>query len=237
MNDTSGKNKLAYGYVFARGGSKGVPGKNIRPLVGKPLIEYAIGALRESRYVSRVIVSTDDEAIARAARDCGAEVPFMRPAELARDDSSELHAWKHALAEAKKEGVMPDIFVSAPATSPLRSPRDIDCAIEMLEDTGCDMVLGVTPSSRNPYFNMVSRGEDGRIAILMTPPDKIVRRQDAPPVYDITTVVYAARAEYVDRCEAAFSGDVRSIVIPPERSLDIDTLLDFAFAEFMLKRG
>lgn len=227
--------KLIYGYVFARGGSKGVPGKNIRPLAGKPLIAYAVEALAASRRVDRVIVSTDDVGIARAAAASGAEVPFMRPAELARDDSPELLAWRHALAEARGEGHSPDIMVSAPATSPLRSPGDIDDAIEMLLVTGCDLVLGVTPSSRNPYFNMVRRDEKGRVEVLM-PQAGLSRRQDAPPVYDVTTVVYAAKAEYVDRCESTLAGDVRSIVIPPERSVDIDTPLDFEFAEFLMRK-
>lgn len=228
--------KLVYGYVFARGGSKGVPGKNIRPLAGRPLIAYAVDALLESRYVDRVLVSTDDEEIARTAIACGAEVPFLRPAELARDDSKEVLAWRHALAEARGEGRAPDLFVSAPATSPLRNSSDIDDAVEMLIETGCDLVLGVTPSSRNPYFNMVSRDERGRVEILMNSPHSIARRQDAPPVYDITTVVYAGRVQYVDRCESLREGDVRSIVIPPERAIDIDTPLDFEFAEFLMRK-
>lgn len=228
--------KLIYGYVFARGGSKGVPGKNIRPLAGKPLIAYAIESLRGSRYMNRIIVSTDDEKIARVAMDCGAEVPFMRPAELAQDGSSELLAWQHALTQAGNEGRMPDIFVSAPATSPMREPDDIDGAVEMLIDTGCDLVLGVSPSSRNPCFNMVSRDENGRVKIVMTPAPKVVRRQDAPPVFDITTVVYAAKAEYVNRCKSILDGDVRSVIIPEERALDIDTPLDFEFAEFLMRK-
>lgn len=230
------KKKLVYGYVFARGGSKGIPGKNIRLLAGRPLISYAIEALRESRYVDRVIVSTDDGEIARVALECGAEVPFMRPAELAADNANELLAWQHALAEAGKEGQIPDIFVTAPATSPMRETGDVDTAIDRLIEAGCDLVLGITPSSRSPYFNMVSRDEAGRIKILMKPEKNVIRRQDASPVYDITTVVYAARAEYVNRCSSLLEGDVQSIVVPEERSIDIDTLLDFEFAEFLMQK-
>lgn len=227
---------LSYGYVFARGGSKGVPGKNIRPLAGRPLIAYAIDALKESRSVDRVIVSTDDGAIAAAALACGAEVPFMRPAELAADGASELLAWKHALAEAEREGRLPEIFVSAPATSPLRDVSDIDAAVELLLDTGCDMVVSVSPSARNPYFNMVRRDGDGRVSLLVRSDRPPARRQDAPPAYDMTTVVYAARPRYVLGCGALMEGDVRAVVVPEERALDIDTPLDFEFAEFIMER-
>jgi N-acylneuraminate cytidylyltransferase len=227
---------LCYGYVFARGGSKGIPGKNIKPMCGRPLIAYSIEALRESKYVDRVIVSTDDENIAGIAVECGAEVPFMRPAELASDSSPEVLSWKHALSEAKREGVMPDILVSASTTSPLRSPDDIDAAVEMLADTGADIVISVTPASRSPYFNLARRDESGRTRLFAELPGGVERRQDAPPVYDITTVVYVARSQYRMDCGSLMEGDVRSIVVPPERAADIDTQLDFDFAEFLIRR-
>jgi N-acylneuraminate cytidylyltransferase len=227
---------LCYGYVFARGGSKGIPGKNIKPMCGRPLIAYSIEVLRESKYVDRVIVSTDDENIARAAVECGAEVPFMRPAELASDSSPEVLSWKHALSEAKREGTMPDVFVSAPTTSPLRSPGDIDAAVDMLADTGADIVISVTPASRSPYFNMATRDESGRTRLFAKLPGGVERRQDAPPVYDITTVAYAARSQYIMDCGSLMEGDVRSIVVQAERAVDIDTQLDFDFAEFLIRR-
>ncbi|GHV54787.1 acylneuraminate cytidylyltransferase [Synergistales bacterium] len=228
--------EICYGYIFARGGSKGLPRKNILPLGGKPLIAYSIEALRESRYISRIIVSTDDAEIAETARNFGAEVPFMRPAELASDGAPELLAWKHALHEAEREGKTPDIFVSAPTTSPLRLPSDIDSAVETLIKTGCDMVVSVTESARSPYFNMVTRDAEGRTKIFARLPGEVTRRQDAPPVYDMTTVVYAAKSSYVMAGDTAMPGDVRSIVVPRERAADIDTKLDFEFAEFLLNR-
>ncbi|MDR1481062.1 MAG: acylneuraminate cytidylyltransferase family protein [Synergistaceae bacterium] len=231
-----GNGNLCYGYVFARGGSKGIPGKNIKPMHGKPLIAYSIEALRESRYVSRVIISTDDRDIARVAAEYGAEVPFMRPAELASDSSPEVLAWKHALSEAKREGTMPGILVSAPATSPLRSPGDIDAAVDMLAETDADIVISVTPSSRSPYFNMATRDESGRTRLFAAFPGGVERRQDAPPVYDMTTVAYAAKSRYVMDCGSLMEGDVRSIIVPAERAADIDTQLDFDFAEFLIRR-
>jgi N-acylneuraminate cytidylyltransferase len=232
----NGDKNLCYGYVFARGGSKGIPGKNIKPMCGKPLIAYSIEALRASKYVRRVIVSTDDGDIAKIAAEYGAEVPFMRPAELASDSSPEILSWKHALSEADAEGAAPDIFVSAPTTSPLREPRDIDAAIDALAETGADAVISVTPASRSPYFNMVTRDESGRARVFAELPGGVERRQDAPPVYDMTTVVYAARSQYVKNCRALMDGDVRSIIVPAERAVDIDTRLDFDFAEFLIRR-
>jgi N-acylneuraminate cytidylyltransferase len=230
------EDKLCYGYVFARGGSKGLPGKNIKSLAGRPLIAYSIESLRGSRHVDRIIVSTDSEDIARVARDCGAETPFMRPAELASDTSPEILSWRHALSEAAMEGRLPEIMVVAPATSPLRSPEDIDAALDMLARTSADQVISVTPASRNPYFNMVTRDEDGRSRVFARLPEGIHRRQDAPLVYDQTTVVYASRTGFIMDGGPNREPDVRSIIIPAERALDIDTQLDFDFAEFIMER-
>ena len=228
--------KICYGYVFARGGSKGVPRKNIRPLNGRPLIAYSIDALRASKYIDRIIVSTDDAEIAEISKACGAEVPFMRPAELAADDAPERLAWRHALDEAERQGALPGLMACASTTSPLRMPRDIDAAIEMQVETDADQVISVTPASRSPYFNMVTRDEDGRSRLFAEPPGKVVRRQDAPPVFDMTTVVYVSKPEYVRSDRGFRDADIRSIIIPMERALDIDTELDFLFAEFLMKR-
>jgi N-acylneuraminate cytidylyltransferase len=228
--------KLCYGYVFARGGSKGLPGKNIRVLCGKPLIAHSIEALRRSKYVKRVIVSTDSEEIARIARAWGAEVPFMRPAELAADTSPEILSWKHAIAEAEREGRMPDIMVSAPATCPLRIPEDIDAVVEKLEETGADRVLCVTHASHNPYFTMATVDGEGRFDVFAKLDRPIFRRQDAPQVYDVTAVAYAARAEFVANCDLSSNWDTRAVTVPTERAVDIDTQLDFDFAEFLMER-
>ena len=223
-----------YGYVFARGGSKGVLRKNIRLLQGKPLIAYSIETLKQCRYVDRVIVSTEDEEIARIAQECGAEVPFMRPAELAQDNSPELLAWQHVLQEAAKEGEVPKIFISAPATSPFRISEDIDRAVEELLNSQADLVIGVTPAAKNPYFHMVSMDDRGGIHPLLSLDKPITRRQDAPVCYEIAPVVYAAFSDYILNCKNLMGGHVRGIQIPPDRAVDIDTELDFQFAEFQM---
>jgi N-acylneuraminate cytidylyltransferase len=162
----------------------------------------------------------------------------MRPAELAGDRSPEWLAWRHALRALEAEpGARPiDVFVCVPATSPLRAVSDLDACIERLEETGADVVITVKPAERNPYFNMVVIGEDGRARLFAEPPVGVVRRQDAPPVYDVTTVAYAARPRFVLEADSIFAGRVAAVVVPPERAIDIDTELDFQFAEFLMAR-
>ena len=222
-----------YGYIFARGGSKGVPRKNIRSLGGKPLIAYSIEALQGRAYIDRIIISTEDEEIASVARSYGGEVPFMRPMEWARDDAPEIEAWRHALKEAEREGAMPDVFVSAPTTSPFRTSSDIDRAIHMLLNSDAELVIAITESTHNPYFNMVTLEEGGRVRIALPPPFEVHRRQDAPPMFDITTAVYVARPEYIFKSTHLLEGRVAGFKIPAERALDIDSMLDFEFAEFL----
>jgi N-acylneuraminate cytidylyltransferase len=228
----------AIGFVFARGGSKGVPRKNLRLLAGKPLLAHAIEAALGGRYIRRVVVSTDDAEIAAVARQYGAEVPFLRPPDLSTDTAAEWLAWQHAIRAVSRDGCRPDfdVFVSVPATSPLRAPEDVDACIELLVASGADTVITVTEARHNPYFNMVVLDGDQRPRIAMQPPKTICRRQDAPAVYEITTVAYAARPAFVLAATQEWDGDVRAVVVPPERALDIDTELDLAFAEFLLAR-
>lgn len=226
------------GFIFARGGSKGLPHKNIRLLAGKPLIAYAIETAIASRLIDRVVVSTEDDEIAKIALQYGAEVPFMRPADLARDETPEWLAWQHAIrsieeTDKRKMGV----FVSIPPTAPLRAVEDVDMCIRVLLESNADIVITVKQADRSPYFNMVSLAEDGSAQLVITPDRTIHRRQDAPRVYDMTTVAYAARADFVlDSC-SAFEGNVKAVVVPAERALDIDTELDFRFAEFLLREA
>jgi N-acylneuraminate cytidylyltransferase len=225
------------GVIFARGGSKGVPHKNIRLLNGKPLIAYAIEAALASQLIDKVIISTDDPEIAAISKDFGAEVPFMRPAELAKDDSPEWMAWRHAIQMLLKSNQLPkmDVMASIPPTAPLRTAEDVDRCLQEFLDSDADIVISVKPSDRNPYFNMVTIDDAGRARLVLSPQQSIERRQDAPAVYDITTVAYAVRPEFVLNADSMFDGNVRAILIPPERALDIDTELDFKFAEFLLQ--
>jgi N,N'-diacetyl-8-epilegionaminate cytidylyltransferase len=228
-------------FVFARGGSKGVPRKNLRELRGRPLVTWAIDAARSSRSVDRVVVSTDDLEIAEVARRAGADVPFLRPAALAGDASPEWLAWQHALRELEALGSQPpiDVFLSVSPTAPLRSPEDLDACVDLLlagaaQDPPTDVVITVTPAQRNPYFNMVELGAAGLASLVCRPDSAVSRRQEAPIVYDMTTVAYAARPAYVRRACGVFAGAVRALVVPEERAIDIDTERDLRVAEMLL---
>ena len=222
----------ATAFIFARGGSKGLPGKNIRPFGGKPLIAWSIEHALAVKRIGRVIVSTDSVEIAAVAREYGAEVPFIRPAELARDDSPEWLAWRHALNYLlDKEGVLPEVMVSVPATAPLRLPLDIENCLDEYEKGDSDMVITVADAHRSPYFNMVKTNADGTVGLVIPTHAAISRRQDAPVVFDMATVAYVARTEFVMSHNSTFEGRVRAVNIPSERAIDIDTLLDFQLAE------
>lgn len=228
------------GFIFARGGSKGVPRKNMRLLAGKPLISYAIETAKESRFINRVFVSTDDEEIALVSRRCGAEVPFKRPADLAGDRSPEWLAWQHAISEVQKKLKVPmDVFVSIPTTAPLRNAADVDSCISLLLKSDADIVITVKKAERSPYFNMVNFDGNGYAHIVINPEKSMARRQDAPAVYDMTTVAYAARPKFIMQSNGIFDGKVMAVEIPPERALDIDTEFDFKIAEFLIaeRRG
>ncbi len=224
--------------IFARGGSKGIPRKNIRMLAGKPLLAYAIQAAQASELINRVVVSTDDEEIAAVAREWGAEVPFLRPAELARDDSPEWSAWQHAVRWLQQEGSPPslEVFVCVPTTAPLRKPEDIDACVRVLLQGNVELVYTVTPSHRNPYFNMVVLDPEG-YAQLVIPAEKAThRRQDAPPVFDSATEAYAAWPDFVLGSDSMFEGRVKAVVVPKDRAVDLDTESDFSYAEFLISQ-
>jgi CMP-N-acetylneuraminic acid synthetase len=235
MIKKNGRILSAYAFIFARGGSKGVPGKNIRALAGKPLIAYSIDSALTSSYVDKVVVSTDSEEIAAIARQCGAEVPFIRPPELATDQSSEWLAWQHALEFLRQRGDMPDIFLSVPATSPLRDVADLDACVEKLVNGNFDIVITASEAARNPYFNMIRIGLDGGAELAVKPDKPIIRRQDAPQFYDMATVAYAAYAQFILEKNALFDGRVGCVVIPAERTVDIDTELDFLVADVLMR--
>jgi CMP-N-acetylneuraminic acid synthetase len=227
----------AIGFIFARGGSKGLPGKNIRPFAGKPLIAWSIEHARAVQRIERVIVSTDSREIADVARKFGAEVPFMRPEELAQDDSPEWLAWRHALNYLKEtEGILPQVMVSIPSTAPLRSPIDINNCLDEYEIGGVDAVVTVTEAHRSPYFNMVKRNANGTIGLVIQPISAVTRRQDAPIVYDMATVAYVIKSEFVLKQQSIFAGRVGMVEVPRERAIDIDTMMDFKMAEFYLSQ-
>ena len=224
-----------YAFIFARGGSKGVPGKNIRKLAGKSLLAYSIDQAKEVVSVDKVFVSTDDSNIAAIARDYGANV-IDRPPKLALDDSPEWLAWQHGVNWVREQGDKFDVFLSLPTTSPMRNKYDIQKVLEKL-DSQTDVVLTMTPASRSPWFNMVTINRDGYASLVKQNKNKIQRRQDAPAAYDLTTVAYATRPQFILSHGSVFDGRVRAVEIPRERAFDIDTELDWDIVECMIRKS
>ena len=222
--------------IFARAGSKGLPNKNIQTFNGKPLISWAVELALEVKQINKVFVSTDSEEIAEIARMAGASIPFIRPSELATDTSPEWHSWQHFIKFlADKDGRLPEVFLSLPATSPLRSTIDIENCLNEFKKGKADFVVGITPSERNPYFNMVKKGEDNQVDLVIQQGDKYSRRQDTPEVFDLTTVCYVGKPSTILAKNSIFEGKVAGVEIPRERAIDIDTELDFQIAEFLFK--
>lgn len=228
--------------ICARGGSKGLPDKNILPLDGRPLVGWSIRIAKQIKRISRVIVSTDSQEIAQIAKEQGAEVPFMRPPELARDDSPELLVWQHALDYLENQQCGIDGLMVIPPTAPLRDVRDISNCMEEFEKGEVDVVITVTDAHRNPYFNMVKVDRNGYSSLVNPPTNRISRRQDTPDVFDVTNVAWVACPQFVrehDSTSSLYEGRVRGVYVPPERALDIDTPLDFRIAECLVaeKKG
>lgn len=221
-------------WIFARGGSTRVPGKNIAEVGGRPLISWAIDHALDAGIFEKVFVSTDSPEIAEVAEAYGAHSPFLRPPELSASDSNEMDAWKHALNwEIKAFGREPELFVSVPTTAPLREPGDIVDCVGALRSSQADIVLTVTPATHLPRYNMVSMDQNNRLRLLDRS-QVLQGRRVLDAVFNVTTVCYAARAEYVMRSRDVFSGRTAGLVIPQERALDIDTPFDMRIADLVL---
>jgi CMP-N,N'-diacetyllegionaminic acid synthase len=224
------------GIVPARGGSKGLPGKHLLPLAGRPLIAWTLAAAAESRTLTRVVVSTDDDAVAEAARELGATVPFVRPASLAADDTPMLDVLLHAVGEIERAGGVVDVVVLLQPTSPLRTGADIDAAVGALLESNADSIVSVVPVPHQ--FNPVSvmTLEEGRLRPF-TPGPPLTRRQDKPLVYARNgPAVLAVRRAVLMEQRSLYGSDVRGLVMTPEVSIDVDTAWDLAIAELALER-
>jgi CMP-N,N'-diacetyllegionaminic acid synthase len=218
--------------IPARGGSKGVPNKNIKELLGKPLIAYTIEQAKRSRYIDRTIVSTDSPAIADIAVSWGAEVPFLRPEALATDQSSTLDVLVHAIDWLEKnENYKFDILVLLHATTPLREPEDIDRSIELLLEKGVENVFTVTEAHRNPYFNMVEI-KNNKVSLVKM--GNYATRQTAPEVFDMNSSIYVWWKDIFMKKRSVFLENSRVYIMPRTRSVDIDDSLDFKIAEMLL---
>ena len=222
--------------IFARAGSKGIPNKNIQTFSGKPLISWAVELALQVRQINEVFISTDSEEIAEIARMAGATVPFIRPSELATDTSPEWHSWQHFIKYlTDKGGRLPEVFLSLPATSPLRSINDVENCLNEFKKGKSDFIVGITPSERNPYFNMVKKEKNNQVNLVIQQVEKYSRRQDTPEIFDLTTVCYVGKPSAILTKNSIFEGKVAGVEIPRERAIDIDTELDFQIAEFLFK--
>ena len=222
--------------ICARGGSKGVPGKNIRLLCGKPLLAHSIEVAQRCKLIDRVIISTDNPEIADIAREYGAEVPFLRPRKLAQDDTPKLPVIRHAVQFLEaQEGHHADIVVDLDATSPLRTEKDIEACIRMVRDEGADNAFSVTEARRNPYFNMVEI-INGKVRPVKELDHPITRRQDAPEVYDENASIYVWKRDVLMNEDSTYLENTR-IYLMPRWAIDIDDEIDFEFVEFILGKG
>lgn len=222
--------------ICARSGSKGVPGKNLRQLVGKPLIAHTIEQARESQLFAAIAVSSDSEEILSVSRRYGADVLVRRPDEMATDSAPKVPAIRHCLETAERElGRSFPVFVDLDATSPLRLPEDIVGAVRLLKTSGATSVITGAPSRRSPYFNLVELDADGVPHVSKRPPTPFVRRQDAPRCYDMNASIYVWRRDAFLANPAVFYSDTRLFEMPEERSTDVDSAFDWRIVEFLMR--
>jgi len=222
-------------FVAARGGSKALPGKNLADFGGKPLIAWTIEAAVGAAAVSRTIMTTDDPRIADVARRYGAEVPFMRPAELAVDEAPVNEAIIHGLEWlAANEGYRPDVVMLLQPTSPFRNAADIDAALALMRERDADGVVSVCPADPHPYWTK-TLDQDGFMRDLFPMNDRIVRRQELPPIYALNGAMYATRPDVLFEIRTWYTPRTAAYVMPAERSVDIDTAIDFHLAKALLE--
>jgi CMP-N-acetylneuraminic acid synthetase len=225
-------------FIFARGGSKGVPRKNLREVGGRSLLARSIDVARQVPRISRVILSTDDPEIAEAGRRFGAEVPFLRPPELATDAAPERLSWRHAVQWVRDHDGPEalDTFISLPVTAPLRKVEDVKRCLDVFgAPPACDIVITMTRARSNPYFNMVRMTAEGLVTLAIADGAKPVRRQDAPKVFDMTCVAYVTTPDHIMTSDGVFDGRVKGVEVDEISAIDIDTEFDLKLAEMFAR--
>ena len=229
------KGKSILALIPARGGSKGLLRKNILPLSGKPLIAWTIEQAKASAYLDKVIVSTDDAEIAEISRRFGAEVPFMRPEKLASDGAKAMDVIIHAIERLEGNGDIYDLTMLLQPTSPLRTAGDIDRAIELLFLKNAGAVVSVCETEHHPFWsNMLP--PDGNMKDFLRPDVANKNRQELPVFYRLNGAIYLASVEYLKTNSGFMSTNTYAYIMPKEHSIDIDTKMDFQFAEFLMQR-
>jgi CMP-N,N'-diacetyllegionaminic acid synthase len=226
--------------IGARGGSQGLPGKNIRLMLGKPLIAWSIEQALATPEIDRVVVSTDAESIAVMARGAGAETPFIRPQELSGPDVGKFQVWQHALHACEMHyGETYEAVVDLDCTNPLRDAEDISRAIAQFRGSrsrGVDAIFSVCKARKNPYFNMVEADPDGALRMSKSLGPTVLRRQDAPGVWEHVASIYVLGSDYLRRANHLLDGHAEGYDIGENKSLDIDCAFDFELVEFLMRR-
>ena len=217
--------------IPARSGSKGIPQKNVATVGGYPLIAWTIAAALHARHISRAILTTDSVAIAEIGQQYGIEVPFLRPADLARDDTPGIEPILHAVRQLAD--CAPDLVVTLQPTSPLRTASDIDMAIELAVERQADAVVSVTPAANHPYW-VKQVDTQGRISDFIKQDPPITRRQLLPPAYVLNGAIYVVRRDILLERQTFYTKNTYAYVMPPERSLDVDSAWDLHIADLLL---
>jgi len=221
--------KTVLGVIPARGGSKGIPRKNIRMLAGKPLIAWTIEEAKKSKYIDRLILSSEDDEIIKVAKERGCEVPFVRPAELARDDTPGIEPVLHAISMLPEY----DYVVLIQPTSPLRLVDDIDGCIETCVSSSAPSCVSVTEVDQHPYL-MYKIDKTGSLKPFQNQKNEIQRRQDLPLVYILNGAVYVAESSWLQQSRSFLKNVTKAYLMPKARSRDIDDNMDFKIAEIMM---
>lgn len=228
--------KRVLAIIPARGGSKGIPRKNLVPICGRPLIAYTIDAGLQSTRITRLVVSTEDEEIATVSKALGADVPFLRPDELATDTARSLPVVRHAVETLEDdENALYDVIIMLQPTTPLRTAQDIDRGIELLLETGADSVVSVVDVGANHPYRMKRIDEDGRLVNFVEQGFEDMRpRQELPPVYIRSGDLYISRRDIVMEHNALVGSECRAVIIPEQRAVNIDSPIDLLRAEQLL---
>lgn len=219
--------------VPARGGSKQIPGKNIRPIGGRPLIHWTLDSARASGSFDRIMVTTDSEEIASSCRSQGFDVPWLRPAEMAKDDSPRELAVFHCLAKLREAGYAPDAVMLLQPTSPLRRPESIREALRKFVNSDGESVVSVCPASDHPLW-CKKITDDGRITQFVEGIDIPACRQDLPPAYVLSGSIFLASVGTLESTRSFYSGSTLGLVLPRDESVDIDDDIDWILAEALL---
>jgi len=219
--------------IPARGGSKGLPNKNIKVLDGKPLIYYTINAAREMFSDEQIIVSTDSETIKNCVEEIELKVPFLRPVELATDTASSVDVLLHALNHLENQGIFPESIVLLQPTSPFRTKENINEALKLYHKD-IDMVVSVNKAKANPYFNLFEENENGFLA--QSKKGNFTRRQDCPDVWEYNGAIYIINVASLKQNKNLNFDKVVKYVMEEKDSLDIDTPMDWALAEYLINK-